>query len=267
MSIGDIAEKFDVSPAAVSYVLRDRENSEYKINGVKKASAAESIRSYSDFKAIQDYFLDKGKIRDYMIWTIGVCLGLRISDLVRLKIKHIFNQDFTFRERLFVVEHKTVKSNQCLLTEAFREAVTRYMDSISWDVSMEDYLIHSQKGGMMSETSVWRILKDAQDKLKLPINIGSHTMRKSFANIVACVDNNIIDMNAISKVQGLLNHSDSKTTMTYLGTFSDMYDRARQSVSDFVLGKTGIDELVAGVAETKKIDNILEILQRLDKKE
>ncbi len=50
-------------------------------------------------------------------------------------------------------------------------------------------------------------------------------------------------------------------------TFSDMYDRARQSVSDFVLGKTDIDELIAGAAEANKIDNMLEILQRLDKKE
>ena len=51
----------------------------------------------------------------------------------------------------------------------------------------------------------WKILSDAGKALSLPIIIGSHTMRKSFANIAACVDKSSIDMNAITKIQGLLN--------------------------------------------------------------
>lgn len=97
-----------------------------------------------------------------------------------------------------------------------------------------------------------------------PALLGSHTMRKSFANIAACVDKSSIDMNAITKIQGLLNHSDQRVTMRYLGTYQQMFDRARESVSDFVLGKTDIHEIVAGNNYT--IDDIVSKIDQLEKK-
>ena len=91
-----------------------------------------------------------------------------------------------------------------------------------------------------------------------------HTMRKSFANIAACVDKSSIDMNAITKIQGLLNHSDQRVTMRYLGSYQQMFDKARKSVSDFVLGKTDVHEIVAGNNFT--IDDIVSKLNELEKK-
>ena len=121
----------------------------------------------------------------------------------------------------------------------------------------------------MYEEYGWKIISDAGKALNLPINIGSHTMRKSFANIAACVDKSTIDMNAITKIQGLLNHSDQRVTMRYLGKFQEMFDRARVAVSDFVLGKTDVNELIAGNAFTiddivGKLDNIETKLKNLE---
>lgn len=93
------------------------------------------------------------------------------------------------------------------------------------------------------------------------IVIGSHTMRKSFANIAACVDKSTIDMNAITKIQGLLNHSDQRVTMRYLGTYQDMFDRARVAVSEFVLGRTDVHQLIAGNNYT--IDDIMSKLEAM----
>ena len=225
------------------------EYSEYKSDGIRKARPAESIRSYEDFAAIQQYFLGRDKIRDWMLWTVGVSLGLRISDLLSLKIRSVLNNDRSFRNRIFTIEQKTDKLNNCLITESVISAITKYFDSIEWNFSLDDYLFKSNKTkGKMYEEYGWKILSDAGKALSLPIVIGSHTMRKSFANIAACADKAVIDMNAITKIQGLLNHSDQKVTMRYLGTFRDMYDRARIAVSDFVLGKTDIHELKVGLA-------------------
>ena len=87
-------------------------------------------------------------------------------------------------------------------------------------------------------------------------------MRKSFANIAACVDKSCIDMNAVTKIQGLLNHSDQRVTMKYLGTYQDMFDRARIAVSDFVLGKTGVEEIIAGNQYT--VDDVIGRLDALE---
>lgn len=223
------------------------EYNEYKSDGKRKSRPAESIRSYEDFKAIQQYFLSQNRIRDWAMWTIGVCLGLRVSDLLSLKMCDIFNEDNTFKDRIRLVEQKTSKANNCLITEAVVNAVTTYLDSIGWQFEPRDYLFKSKKTkGKMREEYGWKILSDAGKALNLPIIIGSHTMRKSFANIAACVDKSNVDMNAITKIQGLLNHSDQRVTMRYLGTYQKMYDKAREAVSDFVLGKTDVHELVAG---------------------
>lgn len=47
--------------------------------------------------------------------------------------------------------------------------------------------------------------------------------------------------------------------MRYLGTYQDMFDRARVAVSDFVLGKTDVHQLVAGNNYT--IDDIMSKLE------
>lgn len=71
-------------------------------------------------------------------------------------------------------------------------------------------------------------------------------------------------MNAITKIQGLLNHSDQRVTMRYLGTYQQMFDKARIAVSNFVLGRTEVNELVAGNNFT--IDDIVAKLDALEVK-
>lgn len=243
-----------------------KEYSEVKSDGKRKARPAEPIRSYEDFVAIQKYFLERGKVRDWAMWTIGVSLGLRVSDLLSLKIHSLLNDDKkTFRKRLMVLEQKTSKLNNCLITESVVAAATRLFDSMNWQFELDDYLFKSNKTkGKMFEEYGWKILSDAGKALDLPIVIGSHTMRKSFANIAACVDKSCIDMNSITKIQGLLNHADQRVTMRYLGTYQQMFDKARQSVSDFVLGKTDVHDIVAGT--NSSIKDVIVKLEQIEQK-
>lgn len=235
--------------------------SDFKSDGKRKPHAADSIRSYDDFRAMQQYYLDRGRIRDWTMWTVGVSLGLRVSDLLSLKFGDIIDTDKkTFMPRLRIREQKTGKSNACLITESVQHAITKYLDYLHYRFDLDGYLFASKKtGGKMYEEYGWKILSDAGKALNLPLVIGSHTMRKSFANIAACVDKSCVDMNSITKVQGLLNHSDQRVTMKYLGSYQDMYDRARIAVSDFVLGKTDVNEIIAGDQYTTE-----DVMNRLD---
>lgn len=239
--------------------------SDFKSDGKRKPHAADSIRSYDDFVAIQNYFLQKDSIRDWAMWTIGVSLGLRISDLLSLRFGSVLDVDKkTFRRRLMIYEQKTGKLNDLLITESVIDAMQRYLDAIKWEFDLDGFLFPSKKtGGKMYEECGWRILSHAGRALNLPIVVGSHTMRKSFANIAACLDKSCVDMNAITKIQGLLNHSDQRVTMRYLGTYQDMFDRARMAVSDFVLGRTGVNEIRAGNMYTT--DDVVERLDELER--
>lgn len=239
------------------------EYTDFKSNGVRKPHAAESIRSYEDFKVIQNYFLSRGRTRDWCLWTVGVGFGLRISDLLSLKFKNILEPDLkTFRKRIVVYEIKTGKLQNCLITEAIVDAFARYFATLKKPIAPEDYVFPSRKtGGKMYEEYGWKILSDAGKACNLPFVVGSHTMRKSFANIAACVDKSCIDMNSVTKVQGLLNHSDQKTTMKYLGSYQEMFDRARIAVSDFILGKSEVNEIYAG--NHHSIDDVMEALEKI----
>ena len=243
----------------------ETEYSEYKSNGARKPHKTEPIRSYTDFKKIQDYFLERNQIRNYMMWTIGVCLGVRASDLCRLRWRYLLNEDFTYRDRVKITEKKTGKLQGCLITEAIREAVTKYLNSVSWDICLDEFVFAKSSGEPISEKHCWRILKTAAQDVGIDYNIGSHSMRRSFANIILCVDKTSIDMNAITKIQGLLNHSDPRVTLRYLGTLDKMYDSAREAVSDFVLEKTDVDDLVAGDNNNFSgiMDKLLEIEEKL----
>ena len=249
-----------------------RAMSRYKTNGIKKAEPASEIRSYTDLNRIAEYLLtssgDEGP-RNYLLLILGVCMGSRISDLVSLRFCQFYDDDMNFRERVVVYEKKTSKVNNCLITDAMKAAFNKYFELSGDSFVFDAYLFPSRKGGHITPQYGWLIMSRAQRELGLDYNLGSHTLRKTFANIVACVDKTTVDMGTIEKVQGLLNHSDSRVTMRYMGALQRAYDRARISVSDFVLGKTGIDKLeIIGGHTVNDVYEALEMLAaKLDNKE
>ena len=127
-------KKREVTPYTNTY-------SDFKSDGKRKAHAADPIRSYDDFKLIQNYFWSKGNVRDWMMWTIGVSLGLRVSDLLSLKFKNVLLEDkTTIRPRIEIYEQKTGKLNNLLITESVRQALTAYLESIRYRFDLEDFL-------------------------------------------------------------------------------------------------------------------------------
>lgn len=222
---------------------KDEEYSAYKKDGKPKPTAAEAIRSYDDFKAICDYFLNKKQYEYYALWVVGVCLGIRMSDLRKLKFKHFFTDTWKFRERTVIREKKTEKINNMLITEAVKEALMMYIENDTKLVlNFNSYVFSSPKDTSKPITlSGWyKVLSAAADKTGVSenVHISTHTMRKTFSNIVLCCDNTKIDMNSITKIQGLLNHSNQTTTFRYLGAMKELYDECRKTVSDFCMGKT-----------------------------
>jgi len=246
--------------------------SELKSDGKPKAQAADSIRSYDDFVAIQNYFLSTGRkslrVRNWAIWTIGVSFGVRASDVCILKIRHLLDTDGSFRPRLKIFEKKTGKLNNMLITESVQDALLKYFASLNRTLEYEDYLFPSAKSKEpLKKEHRWRIFDTVGKKLNLPYNLGAHTMRHSFISIAASVDKTKIDQNFITKAQYMLNHTDQRTTMRYLKIFEHISDKARIAVSEFILGCTGVNELIPITYEERhSLDDIMVVLEELKKK-
>lgn len=240
--------------------------SEVKSNGIKKATKADCIRSYTDYRKMYDALYEANP-RDAFLWTLGISFGLRVSDISRLRWQHLLKDDFTFRDRIKVIEKKTSKLQNCLITEAVVTEATKYLNSLQWNVKSEDYVFQNPATGEPIGTKrCYEIITKACQKAGLDYHISTHSMRSTFANIVLCLDKTSLDMNSLTKIQALLNHSDVKCTMRYLGTLRDMLDKSRVIVSDFLMGKTGVDKLEAGIMNEHNIDDVMNRLSELEDK-
>lgn len=235
--------------------------------------AAEPVRSLDDIRAIQNYFLSKNQVRNYAIFTVGVCTGLRVSDLFLLKLSDVLNEDLSFKDEICIKEKKTGKltsniNDSCLITEAIRISLSKYLSTRNIK-SLDEPLFYSRKAGRFGDHSLdprtgWRIFKQAQIALNLPYNMGSHTMRKSFVNIAVSIGGKAnVDMTKLISVQHMLRHSDYRTTMTYLRLSSLFTEKARINVSDFVLGKTDKNDLTDALFENPENEKLNKALNAL----
>ena len=90
-------------------------------------AATEPIRSKSDLKALADYFLIRGKYRNYVMIILGACTALRISDLLRLRWSDVYDESRQqFKKHIILTEHKTGKNKTIALNPQAVQALRLY---------------------------------------------------------------------------------------------------------------------------------------------
>ena len=240
--------------------------SEYKSNGVRKSKKADSIRNFDDFVQIRDLFAKNNNavigLRTQMLWTIGIATGLRISDITRLRYCHFYEDDFTtMRKRLKTIEKKTSKVNEVLITEVMRMCVERLRE-VNNPKTTKEYIFTNIHGERLQEKAAYKDIAYPCKNADLPFHVATHTMRRSFLNIAACIDSSSLDSFSFTKIQGLANHSDPTITMRYLGSYQIMYDKARETVSDFLLGKTDKKDITPDVG--RNISDLYAKIERIE---
>ena len=215
----------------VSQPQADKNLSRYTSQGKLKAQEAEPITSLEHIKQIQGYYLNQPyplSYRNYTLFTIGIALGLRISDIGRVKLRDFVNSDRSYKKRLVITEKKTGKTNYPEISKVVRDTLDLYRKNV--DLRLDDYLFFSRKGGRLDRSSLFRILKSAQKELKLPYNIGTHTLRKTFAYWT--IQNNRDNPIALMALQKMLNHSDQRVTFRYAGILQEEVDSLYEGLSD-----------------------------------
>ena len=128
--------------------------------------------------------------------------GLRVSELVNLRIKDLKRED----NCMFIKGGKGKKDRLTLLSPALLTALDPYLT----EYSPSYWLFEGQTGGCYSKRSVQNILRDAVDISGVNPFATVHTLRHSFATHLVLAGENLVT------VQKLLGHEDIKTTEIYI---------------------------------------------------
>lgn len=250
-----------------------------KSNGIPVAHEADSIKDINIIRQIQDYFLTQTSVRDYALFTLGICFGLRIGDLLSLHFYDLMDSKTTFKKYLKIHEDKTDKLNKIAITDLAVKTLQKYIDYLTvteGDFKLTDYLFRSRKGRQSNDTydeegqspltvqRAWQIFKGAAKALSLDFNFSTHTLRKTFS--YWSIKLNEGDTESLYTLQAALNHSDARTTLKYAGITQENVDKLRNDVSSIIeeagtkeYRDIGVDTIPTGTTEHISIaDNELE---------
>jgi integrase len=172
----------------------------------------EPIRDADVFHDIQASLL-KTKPRNYVLVMTGTYTGLRISDILKLKVKDVRNKKY-----IDVKEKKTNKRNIIEINPLLRKVYKDY----TVDMDDEEYLFRkSYINKPITREQAWKIMKEIGEEFGVE-NLGTHTLRKTFGF------HYYNQTGDIATLMQMFNHSKESITLKYIGITQDTMNRARR---------------------------------------
>ena len=159
--------------------------------------------------------LKRSSQRDYMLFLAGINIGLRISDLLKLKVGDFLNADKTMKSHVEIKEEKTNKYKRFKINYVLGEELYNYIKNMQ----LEEYLFKSRNGNNRPITRIraYTTLKNTADRLGIK-NFGTHSLRKTFGYW------HYQNYHDIAILMKIFNHSSPSITLRYIGVEDDEID-------------------------------------------
>lgn len=165
------------------------------------------VEAIRDKKVLNEFInelnIGKNAKRNVLLFKLGLTTGLRISDIIKIKI-----EDVRGKTEFELTEQKTNKKRKVYLHNILTE-LTEYLNTLdddqmwlfpnTWDATK--YLTANQ---------YYKILQKTATNLNLDY-IGTHTMRKTFGYWY------YKEYKDVATLMTIFNHSSPSTTLRYIG--------------------------------------------------
>lgn len=182
------------------------------------------IRDTGKIKKVKDLLKSK-RLRDYALFTLGINSGLRISDLLNLKISDVVDGKGNLKDRITIRERKTGKLKDFPVGKSAKKALNEYLSTNT--MAGNSYLFPSRKGNNkpISRIQAYRILNEACRTAGLDVQVGTHTLRKTFGYHAYQQGKDI------TLIQKLFNHASPSVTLRYIGITQDDLDNVYMTLN------------------------------------
>lgn len=156
-------------------------------------------------------YLKSTQPRNYLLFVLGINTGLRISDILKLRVGDVKGTHISLREM------KTGKQKRIRITPELKRELKPYIEG------KEDhlYLIRSRQGinKPIGRSMAYKLLNKVAKIFGLE-EIGTHTMRKTMGYHFYRQNKDV------ALLQEIFNHSSPKVTLRYIGINQDTMDQA-----------------------------------------
>ncbi len=197
-----------------------REKESYSFQRPKKPSQLPCIFSAGEIARI---FAAITNLKHKSMMMIGYAAGLRISEIVSLKVADIDSERMVINIRMA----KGKKDRQVMLSETLLAVLRTYY----LQYKPTSYLFEGQSGGAYSKRSLNQIMEDAKRKAGVRKKGSLHAFRHSFATHLL---EGGISLNIIQK---LLGHHDIKTTLRYTHVSTQLISQVKSPLDALPLPK------------------------------
>ena len=171
----------------------------------------EPIRDKELIKSCFEYFKTKNK-RNLVLFAIGIYTGLRIGDILRLKVKDVQNKNY-----IYLRQEKTRKYIEIPINIELKKILKDYCK----DKRPHQFLIESRqkdKNGRkksISKDQAYKIMNEMAEYFNLD-RIGTHTLRKT--NGYHLYYSSGKDIALVMKILG---HTHESITLKYIGVTTE----------------------------------------------
>ena len=207
-----ISRKISTLRSFFKYNIKEKNIKNNPMTLISNPKKEKKLPKYLNYEEIEKLInsIDTSKsegIRDKLIIELLYSTGIRVSELVNIKIK-----DIKIKENQISILGKGNKERIVLFGEKAKEMIkiylNEYKDFFQGNI-LNNYLLINKKGKQLTTNKIELIVKDTIRKSALKLNISPHTLRHTFAT-------HMLDSGAdLKSVQELLGHENLKTTAIY----------------------------------------------------
>ncbi|MGB8452744.1 MAG: tyrosine-type recombinase/integrase [Anaerocolumna sp.] len=166
-------------------------------------------------KDIHDYLKLKNN-RDALMFVFGVYTGLRISDILKLRIRDVRNKKY-----ISLREKKTGKEKLIPINKFLRGQIDEYIQG----KKDFEYIFKSPNypNQPITRQQAYNILTGAAKEFGIE-SVGCHTLRKTFGYLTYQKTKDA------AMLMDIFNHSDIHTTLRYIGVNQDTKNKIYNEV-------------------------------------